>query len=256
LKSETEGLQTEKEEKEAELMELNKVVNAAKSELDVAKSELEIYKSKHEGVLNQLKEAKDNLERSLETREQRKSEIQTLQHELPELQKRLAKTEADLLKALEGEKKASEELRNVRAKVEEARSSLQASHSRGRVLEALMQQKASGKIKGIFGRLGDLGAIDDKYDIAISTACGALDNIVCDSIDTAQKCISFLKKSNVGSATFIGLDKCGGCLDVPVCVGSRLGCAGIASHGSVLLSRGWLITVELDAVVNYLYDVD
>ena len=46
-----------------------------------------------------------------------------------------------------------------------------------------------------------------KYDIAISTACGALDNIVCDSIDTAQKCISFLKKSNVGSATFIGLDK-------------------------------------------------
>lgn len=38
------------------------------------------------------------------------SEIQTLQHELPELQKRLAKTEADLLKALEGEKKASEEV--------------------------------------------------------------------------------------------------------------------------------------------------
>lgn len=54
---------------------------------------------------------------------------------------------------------------------------------------------------------GDLGAIDDKYDVAISTACGALDNIVCDSIDTAQKCISFLKQSNIGSATFIGLDK-------------------------------------------------
>ena len=33
-----------------------------------------------------------------------------MQHELPELQKRLAKTEADLLKALEGEKKASEEV--------------------------------------------------------------------------------------------------------------------------------------------------
>ena len=54
---------------------------------------------------------------------------------------------------------------------------------------------------------GDLGAIDDKYDVAISTACGALDNIVCDSIDTAQRCISFLKQSNIGSATFIGLDK-------------------------------------------------
>ena len=54
---------------------------------------------------------------------------------------------------------------------------------------------------------GDLGAIDDKYDVAISTACGALDNIVCDSIDTAQRCITFLKHNNIGAATFIGLDK-------------------------------------------------
>lgn len=30
---------------------------------------------------------------------------------------------------------------------------------------------------------------------------------MCDSIDTAQKCITFLKHSNIGSATFIGLDK-------------------------------------------------
>lgn len=59
----------------------------------------------------------------------------------------------------------------------------------------------------IFSFQGDLGAIDDKYDVAISTACGALDNIVCDSIDTAQRCITFLKHNNIGAATFIGLDK-------------------------------------------------
>ena len=47
-----------------------------------------------------------------------------------------------------------------------------------------------------------------------------------------------------------------------LCVGAHGWVAGIASHGSVLLSRGWLITVEapghpghppstqLDAVVN------
>ena len=54
---------------------------------------------------------------------------------------------------------------------------------------------------------GDLGAIDAKYDVAISTACGALDNIVVDSINTAQKCVEHLKRTGVGSATFIGLDK-------------------------------------------------
>lgn len=54
---------------------------------------------------------------------------------------------------------------------------------------------------------GDLGAIDEKYDIAISSSCGALDNIVVDTIDTAQKCVTFLKEQNIGVATFIGLDK-------------------------------------------------
>ena len=54
---------------------------------------------------------------------------------------------------------------------------------------------------------GDLGAIDEKYDVAISTACGSLDHIVVDSINTAQSCVEFLKKNNIGSATFIGLDK-------------------------------------------------
>ena len=56
---------------------------------------------------------------------------------------------------------------------------------------------------------GDLGAVDEKYDVAISTACGALDNIVVDTMDTAIKCVEFLRQSNVGVATFIGLDKVG-----------------------------------------------
>ena len=54
---------------------------------------------------------------------------------------------------------------------------------------------------------GDLGGIDKKYDIAISTACGALDNMVVDKMDTAQRGVEFLKKNNVGSTTFVALDK-------------------------------------------------
>ena len=54
---------------------------------------------------------------------------------------------------------------------------------------------------------GDLGAIDEKYDVAISTACGALDNIIVDTMDTAVQCVDFLRKQDVGVATFIGLDK-------------------------------------------------
>ena len=43
--------------------------------------------------------------------------------------------------------------RTQRLKVEEARSSLHASNSRGKVIEALMALKRSGKVPGIYGRL-------------------------------------------------------------------------------------------------------
>ena len=60
-----------------------------------------------------------------------------------------------------------------------------------------------------FTSQGDLGAIDEKYDVAISSSCSALDNIVVDTMDTAVKCVRFLRQNNVGVATFIGLDKVG-----------------------------------------------
>lgn len=52
-----------------------------------------------------------------------------------------------------------------------------------------------------------MGGIDAKYDVAISTTCGALDNIVVQDVDTAQQCIRMLKERNLGIATFIALDK-------------------------------------------------
>ena len=78
---------------------------------------------------------------------------------------------------------------------------------RGKVLQHLLQQRDTGALPGVHGRLGDLGTIDEQYDVAVSTACAALDHIVVDSMDTAVQCVSYLKRSGVGCATFIGLDK-------------------------------------------------
>jgi len=58
-------------------------------------------------------------------------------------------------------------------------------------------------------RLGNLGTISDleKFDVAISTACSRLDNIVVDTMEIAQKCVEFLRSNNLGRATFICFDK-------------------------------------------------
>lgn len=81
------------------------------------------------------------------------------------------------------------------------------SQSQGKVLSSLKHLEESGRINGFFGRLGNLGAIDERFDVAISTACPALNNLVVENVETGQACIEYLRKNNLGRAMFILLDK-------------------------------------------------
>ncbi|XP_052471878.1 structural maintenance of chromosomes protein 4 [Carassius gibelio] len=207
LKEETSGLQDDKEKKEQELLELSKTVNQTRSRMDVAQSELDIYLSQHNTAVSQLNQTKDALQETVDTLRERRATITDLNTRIPQTEQQLQKDEAELQQISQQDQQKRLQVGDMRQKVAEAKSSLSSNRSRNKVLDALMQQKRSGKIPGILGRLGDLGAIDEKYDIAISSSCGALDNILVDSIDTAQRCVTFLKSQNIGVATFIGLDK-------------------------------------------------
>ena len=108
-----------------------------------------------------------------------------------------------------------------RSKTDEAKSSLAADKSENAVLASLNKLKTQGRIKGFHvsynlmflgladykGRLGDLGVIDDKYDIAVTTACSALNNLVVDTVEQGQACIEHLRKGNIGRASFMVLEK-------------------------------------------------
>uniref|UniRef100_A0A8C9FT42 Structural maintenance of chromosomes 4 n=1 Tax=Pavo cristatus TaxID=9049 RepID=A0A8C9FT42_PAVCR len=201
-------LQKDKEKgKEKELMEFCKTVNDARSRMDVAQAELDIYLTRYNTAVSQLNEAKEALMTTSETLKQRKAAIKDIDIKLPTAELELKEKENKLEKLKEEELSSRDLVRNLRQKVEEAKSSLAQHRSRGKVLEALLEQKRSGSISGIHGRLGDLGAIDEKYDVAISSSCAALDYIVVDTIDIAQECVEFLKKTEIGAATFIALDK-------------------------------------------------
>nr|XP_027320521.1 structural maintenance of chromosomes protein 4 [Anas platyrhynchos] len=207
LKKETKGIQEEKEAKEKELMEFNKTVNEARSKMDVAQSELDIYLSRHNTAVSHLNKAKETLTSVCETLKERKAAIKDISAKLPKAEQELKEKQNRLEKLGKDETEVKDIVLNLRQKVEEAKSSLAQSRNRGKVLEALLQQKKSGNIRGIHGRLGDLGAIDEKYDVAISSSCSALDYIVVDTIDVAEECVKFLKRTGIGVATFIALDK-------------------------------------------------
>jgi chromosome segregation ATPase len=62
-------------------------------------------------------------------------------------------------------------------------------------------------IPGVLGRLGDLGDVPKQYEEVVSTACGRIDNVVCETYDAAQKVLDLLKKNKLGRATCIILEK-------------------------------------------------
>ena len=57
------------------------------------------------------------------------------------------------------------------------------------------------------GRLGNLGTIPEKYDVAVTTAASALNNLVVDTVEQAQACIEHLRRNNIGRASFMVLEK-------------------------------------------------
>lgn len=76
--------------------------------------------------------------------------------------------------------------------------------NKSKLLTSLLQANENGILKGIRGRMGDLGSIDIKYDIAISSSSfNQLDNILVDTVQDAENCVKFLKNNNLGRATFM-----------------------------------------------------
>lgn len=170
-------------------------------------SELKIAQSKEQTEVRNLENLRKQLEENKQILKEKPKLITELQSKIKLTEKSLHDANVDLLKAQKEEGAIVEEIRNIKDQIEESKSSMRASKSRNQIIESLMQQKREGKMPGLFGRLGDLGAIDLKYDVAISTACGALDNIIVDTVETGKWGINFLKVNNIGRANFIPLEK-------------------------------------------------
>ena len=207
LKPETQQLQDDKEAVEEQLLQEMKDVNAAKQKLDVAKVEVEVLNSNLKNATEAYDQCKCEINDAVDAEKTAKTKLVEVEKILPKLEKDV-KTLNEKLKKLKDEEAVLEtQVDKSRASLAEAKVSSQVNRSNQSVFKFIMQLKNSGKVSGIFGRLGDLGGIDDRYDVAISSCCPALENILVDTIETAQKCVKALKENDVGQATFIALNK-------------------------------------------------
>ena len=130
--------------------------------------------------------------------------------ELATAQARLPVAKKELSALVKKESELQKQHAEFTARAEESLASASQNTSRSAAVEGILKAaKKGGELSkaGILGRLGDLATIDDKYDVAISTACGTLDNIVVETAEGAQKCLTFLRKYGLGRANFLPLDK-------------------------------------------------
>lgn len=207
LKGKTQAFSDQISAKQKSLEPWIEKINQKQSAIAVAESEMNILKEK----ANAGAVAVEELEAKTATIEKEKAakvkELKKCEAEKDELQQEAEKMTSELQILGQQEPKIRAKISNYRQKADEARSTLASTQARGNVLTALMRMKESGRIDGFHGRLGNLGTIDQKYDVAVSTACSALDNFVTDSVESGQQCIEYLRKNNLGRGNFICLDK-------------------------------------------------
>jgi len=207
LKGKTQGLSAQIAQKQEALQPWQEQINQKRSAIAVAQSELAILRERDEAGAYAIQDIKARLGRIQEERASKMSELETHLAEQKSLSKQIQRMNASLQQLVKAEPEARSKLSTSRQKADEARATLAQSQSQGAVLTGLMRLKESGRIDGFHGRLGNLGTIDQKYDVAISTACPALDNLVVDSVEVGQLCIDYLRKNNLGRANFILLDR-------------------------------------------------
>ncbi|CAJ2635956.1 unnamed protein product [Trifolium pratense] len=206
-KVETEKFRSELAKFRVELEPWEKDLIEHKGKLEVASSEAKLLNEKHEGASEAFKDAQNQMKSISETIKSKTASISQIKSDIE-------KSKSEALEAHRVEEECIKEQdalipleQDARQKVAELKSVLDSEKSQGSVLKAIMKAKETRQIEGIYGRMGDLGAIDAKFDVAISTACSGLDYIVVETTNAAQACVELLRRENLGVATFMILEK-------------------------------------------------
>ncbi|XP_071704050.1 structural maintenance of chromosomes protein 4-like [Rutidosis leptorrhynchoides] len=206
-KVETEAFRTEVAKVRTELKPWEKQLIEHKGKLEVASTEKLLLSEKHEAG----RAAYVNAQKQLDEIQKR---IATTNSSIEDMKNKLKKNEVESSKARKVEQECLKEQETLfapeqaaRQKVTELKSVMETERNQGSVIKAVLQAKASNAIEGIYGRMGDLGAIDGKYDVAVSTAVPGLDYIVVETTAAADACVAMLRKNNLGVATFMIMEK-------------------------------------------------
>lgn len=165
-------------------------IGRLKLEGEDLKKRLNVIEKDADNAFNEKKDVVSGFEEGNKEIEEKRSKLDDTEGELDDVQNSLEETR------LNYERKSAELMA-----IEKGSFGMRSAE------KAVMQLKSV--IPGIHGPVSQLGKIPDpKFELALVVAArGRLNNIVVDGVETAQKCIDYLRKKAIGRTTFLPLSK-------------------------------------------------
>ena len=175
------------EEIQAKIDRLNQEKTDFEQNKENLEGQIRTLEEKKMGVMNELEEIKRTVEEGNRKKEDLKTNNATLKRKYDDL--------GHQIDQLQGKKQHQER-------------SAQKMQSANKLDSAVKLAIRQGKLRGVRGRLGDLGAVPAAFDVAVSTAFGfKLDHYVVETVEDAQTLIDFVKDQKLGKVFCIAMDK-------------------------------------------------
>ena len=178
-------------------------------------AEIDSKRTEINDILRRKEKITAELEQNETQVEQLKARMENAQSEFSNQQESHDKLKAEIIDGRKHETQLKQTFNDLGSQLQESQQKFMAMKgsreqavSKNRILTELKNAMRAGKIGGIIGRLGDLGTIDEQFDIAITTACGGyLDWIVVENVVEGEKAIKFLRENRLGRASFLVLEQ-------------------------------------------------
>ncbi|GAA6005545.1 hypothetical protein JCM10207_005245 [Rhodosporidiobolus poonsookiae] len=209
LKDKVAPLNRQIEENQQQLAPWQEQIEAKQNELKIHAQQLADVRGKAASVQTDIARVEQEMEDLAASQKGKIGEMRELRKRKADVEGRIGEARDKVQKQRQVEVKHKQVANAARERTAEAKASQSASQSKGQVLTAVQKLKDQGRLPGFHGRLGDLGRIDDQYDIAISTAAPGLESLVVDTRETAEAIFDHLRKHNIGRASCIALDRFG-----------------------------------------------
>merc|ERR1719474_1134887 len=209
LASKTQPIKEAMEEKQKELMPLKDKENSIKQKMDIIGNNIQSIHGRVSDAETRKQEVVERIESIGTMITNQEQSLKDTKRDFDKTNRDLNKMNDEVMRLQNEERRLVPAVEQLRKASDDARKSFENSGgSRMRIVSALLAAQDKGDLTGILGRLGDLGQIDQKYDVAVSTAAtAALNFIVVEKTHHAQRAVEFLKRNNLGRATMLILEK-------------------------------------------------